>query len=239
MNHSIDYCWMPSPLGDMLLVGSVEALKGVYFADQKYRPAIGPTWTENDANTLLRTTRRQLDEYFGGTRNRFDLPIDPQGTPFQREIWKAIAGVRWGATATYTYLAVQAGRANCARAAGAATGRNPLSIVVPCHRIDHPAREPRHQEVADILKHEEEGDDGGRLPERPEKPQNPTDDGNNRAHLPAKVRRPPKDNEPSVGRNWLTSGEPRLYARASGVWTGSRRGAAEKLRAVRSESAAP
>ena len=96
MNRSIDYCWMPSPLGDMLLVGS-DALNGVFFADQKYRPAIDPTWTESDANALLRVARRQLDEYFGGTRDRFELPIDPQGTPFQREIWKAIAGVRWGA----------------------------------------------------------------------------------------------------------------------------------------------
>ncbi len=135
MNHSIDFCWMPSPLGDMLLVGTPEALTGIYFVDQKYRPEIDPRWNESGSKPVLSLARRQLEQYFAGRREQFELPLDPQGTPFQRAIWKAIANVRWGAIATYADLAERIGRAGCARAAGAATGRNPLSIVVPCHRI--------------------------------------------------------------------------------------------------------
>ena len=135
MNHSIDFCWMASPLGDMLLVGNGEALTGIYFGDQKYRPEIDAGWHESESKPVLSVARRQLEQYFAGRREQFELPLDPQGTPFQRAVWNAIANVRWGVTATYADLAERIGRAGCARAAGAATGRNPLSIVVPCHRI--------------------------------------------------------------------------------------------------------
>ena len=134
MNRSIDYCWMPSPLGDMLLVGNGDALTGIYFGDQKYRPEIDFRWNESESKPL-RLARQQLDQYFAGRREHFELPLEPRGTPFQRAIWDAITQVHWGATSTYADLAKRIGRAGCARAAGAATGRNPLSIVVPCHRI--------------------------------------------------------------------------------------------------------
>ena len=80
-------------------------------------------------------TAAQLDQYFAGSRKRFELLLGPNGTPFQRAVWNAIAQVPWGETLTYAELASRAGRPGSARAAGAATGRNPLSIIVPCHRI--------------------------------------------------------------------------------------------------------
>src|SRR3954469_10368325 len=126
MKSSVCYTWMPSPLGKVLLVGSDGALRGLYFHDQKYLPPIGAAWEEDDGLPVLRKARRQLDKYFAGSRERFDLPLAPQGTTFQRDIWNAIAQVPHGATRTYADLAVRTGRPQCARAAGAATGRNPL-----------------------------------------------------------------------------------------------------------------
>jgi len=135
MNSPIRYTWMPSPLGNVLLVGNDTGLRGVYFHDQKYLPTIDAAWQEENRMAVLREARRQLGEYFAGSRERFDVPLAPEGTPFQRAIWNAIAEVPCGATRTYADLAVRTGRPGCARAAGAATGRNPLSIIVPCHRI--------------------------------------------------------------------------------------------------------
>jgi len=133
--NTITYCRNPSPLGEMLLVANGDALAGVYFDGQKYLPAIAPDWREAPATPVLRAARRQLDEYFKGARMRFDLSLAARGTDFQRAVWHAIAAVPWGLTASYATIAAGAGRAGSARAAGAATGRNPWSIVVPCHRI--------------------------------------------------------------------------------------------------------
>ena len=83
----------------------------------------------------LLQAQRELAEYFGGGRTRFETPLAPAGTPFQHAVWKAISAVGFGATITYGELAQQAGCPGSARAAGAATGRNPLTLFVPCHRI--------------------------------------------------------------------------------------------------------
>ena len=135
MNQLIRYCSAPSPLGNILLVANGDALCGVYFDGQKYLPAIDPAWQEDSGSAILRTAHNQLDQYFAGSRKRFELPLEPNGTSFQRAVWNAIAQVPWGETLTYAELASRAGRPGSARAAGAATGRNPLSIIVPCHRI--------------------------------------------------------------------------------------------------------
>jgi len=135
MNSRIGYTWMPSPLGDVLLAASGDALCGVYFHDQKYFPAIDAAWDAEARVPVLDLARRQLDEYFAGERACFDVPLAPRGTPFQRAVWNAIAEVPCGETRTYADLARRAGHQGSARAAGAATGRNPLSIIVPCHRI--------------------------------------------------------------------------------------------------------
>ena len=132
---SIRYCTMDSPLGGMLLVADGPALAGVYFSGQKYHPQIAPAWREDASAAVLRAARAQLGEYFAGARAAFDLPLAAPGTAFQQAVWRAIATIPCGSTATYTEVAARAGHPGSVRAAGAATGRNPWSVVVPCHRV--------------------------------------------------------------------------------------------------------
>ena len=129
------YDYYQSPRGRMLLVADDKALTGVFFTGQKYQPCIEEEWRRNGTHAPLRQAKRELVEYFNGTRTRFTVKIAPRGTPFQRAIWKAISGVGFGRTIAYAELARRAGRPGSARAAGAATGRNPIGIIVPCHRI--------------------------------------------------------------------------------------------------------
>lgn len=128
-----DFC--ESPHGRILVVAVEEALAGVYFEGQKYHPALASDWRRDAHHAPLRQAVRELDEYFRGERRCFETPLAPEGTPFQRAIWQAIAAVPFGSTISYVELARRAGHAGSARAAGAATGRNPLTIVVPCHRV--------------------------------------------------------------------------------------------------------
>ena len=135
MKTGIQYDLVASPLGTMLLVASGDALTGIHFEGERYQPAIGADWRRTPDHLLLRAAQAQLDEYFAGRRTRFDLPLARIGTPFQRAVWTAIAAVPYGATIAYRELAARAGRPDSVRAAGTATGRNPWTIVVPCHRI--------------------------------------------------------------------------------------------------------
>jgi methylated-DNA-[protein]-cysteine S-methyltransferase len=130
-------CRVPSPLGEILLVADPqgEGLSGLYLQHQKYFPLAVDAMRDTPALAIFERAIAQLDEYFAERRTRFDLPLAPQGTPFQRQIWTAIAAVPFGQTITYAELARRCERPSAVRAAGAATGRNPLSIVVPCHRI--------------------------------------------------------------------------------------------------------
>lgn len=118
-----------------MLVADDQALTGVYFAGQKYHPRIDKKWKRADKHKPLRQAKRELSEYFDGKRTQFSVKLAPQGTPFQRAVWKSIASVEFGQTIAYGELAERAGYPGSARAAGAATGRNPISIIVPCHRI--------------------------------------------------------------------------------------------------------
>ena len=131
--HCYDY--YQSPRGRMLLVADDTALTGVYFTRQKYQARIDEGWRKNTRHALLRQAKHELAEYFAGTRTRFTVKVAPRGTPFQRVVWQTIAGVGFGQTISYTELARRAGHPGSARAAGAATGRNPIGIIVPCHRI--------------------------------------------------------------------------------------------------------
>jgi methylated-DNA-[protein]-cysteine S-methyltransferase len=124
-----------SPHGEMLLVAEDEGLSGVYFEGQKYHPPIGTAWRRDTRHAPLRQAKRELTEYFAGARERFETPLAPEGTPFQQAVWKAISTVGFGQTITYGELARRAGFPDSVRAAGSATGRNPLTIIVPCHRI--------------------------------------------------------------------------------------------------------
>lgn len=127
-----------SPLGRMLATAEGNALTGLYFIGQQHYPEATADWQEDGEARPFAALRRQLDEYFAGARLAFDLPLNPggkRGTPFQRAVWNAIAAVPFGATATYSSLAARCGRPSAARASGAATGRNPVSLIIPCHRI--------------------------------------------------------------------------------------------------------
>jgi methylated-DNA-[protein]-cysteine S-methyltransferase len=124
-----------SPLGAMLVVATDAGLTGLYFVGQKYFPRVDPAWREDATIAPIRSTLAQLDEYFAGRRARFDVPLAAHGTPFQRSVWNAISSVEYGQTITYGELARRAGHTGEARAAGAATGQNPIGIIVPCHRI--------------------------------------------------------------------------------------------------------
>lgn len=124
-----------SPLGDMLLAATGRGLAGVWFVGQKHMPDTRG-WREDAAHPVLREAVAQLRAYFAGERTDFDLPLDLQcGTPFQQDVWRALRAIPRGGTTSYAQLARQVGKPQAARAIGAAVGRNPVSIVVPCHRV--------------------------------------------------------------------------------------------------------
>jgi methylated-DNA-[protein]-cysteine S-methyltransferase len=132
MNYFSSYM---SPHGEMLIRTNGVALTGLYFVGQRYLPAERKEWQPDSTSAIVRHTQRELDEYYAGARTAFSIPLVTEGTEFQRCIWKAISEVRCGETISYATLAERSGYPGCARAAGAATGRNPISVIVPCHRI--------------------------------------------------------------------------------------------------------
>jgi methylated-DNA-[protein]-cysteine S-methyltransferase len=123
------------PLGRLLLVSEGAALTGILFEDGREPAVPGEGWTEDPAAPPFEDTRRQLREYWEGTRTAFTIPMELKGTGFQQRVWREIAAVPFGATISYRELAARAGAPGASRAAGLATGRNPIAIVVPCHRI--------------------------------------------------------------------------------------------------------
>lgn len=126
---------LPSPVGTLTLVASDVGLRAVLWEDDRPgRVTLNATQAEPDP-PILTTAASQLADYFAGTRMRFDLPLDPRGTPFQRQVWAALATIPYGETRSYAWIARAVGRPTAARAVGAANGRNPLSIVTPCHRV--------------------------------------------------------------------------------------------------------
>lgn len=131
----IRFARIATPLGELFAVSEAGALTGVYFTGGRHAPALSPVWHEDPAHEPLAACARQVGEYLAGRRRRFELPLAPRGTPFQRTVWDRIARIPFGETITYAELAAACGAPLAARAAGAATGRNPLSIVVPCHRV--------------------------------------------------------------------------------------------------------
>lgn len=124
---------MKSPVGDLRLYANEGALTAIYLENHKRAPTL--VASEGDNHPVLREARRQLEEYFAGKRHVFELPMEPTGTPFQQTVWKALREIPWGATWSYAELARHIGRQGAARAVGSANARNPLSIVVPCHRV--------------------------------------------------------------------------------------------------------
>lgn len=125
------YATMPSPVGELLLTASPDGLTGVYLPGEGRRPE--PGWELDRARFAI--CRRQLEEYFAGDRVTFSLPLAPPGTPFQLQVWNELVAVSYGSTISYTELAQRVGRPRSIRAVGGANGRNPVCIVVPCHRV--------------------------------------------------------------------------------------------------------
>lgn len=126
------YTILDSPVGALLIAGDGAAVSRISF--QRTRPFRPPgDWTK-DADALEAPVR-QLVEYFSGARRRFDLKLAPEGTPFQKKVWKELTKIPWGATISYGELARRVGIPTAARAVGAANGKNPIPIVIPCHRV--------------------------------------------------------------------------------------------------------
>jgi len=122
-------------LGDLLLVAADGKLTGIYFSDRKHAPAPKKDWRLDPKHPVLQQAAVELQEYLAGRRKSFTAPLCSAGTDFQSKVWQQIAQIPYGETITYTDLARRVGNPAAVRAAGLATGRNPLSVVVPCHRV--------------------------------------------------------------------------------------------------------
>lgn len=133
MNHA--YKIIPSPVGALKLVAGDEGLVAILWEnDNPKRVKLG-TLVENSDHPILLETERQLKEYFQGSRKSFSLKLDLMGTKFQNDVWQALLAIPFGETRSYGQLARQLGNPRATRAVGAANGKNPISIVVPCHRV--------------------------------------------------------------------------------------------------------
>ncbi len=124
-----------SPVGKLQLVAGVHSLRAVLWeGEDGSRIKLGACVEDAD-HPVLRETEKQLNEYFAGTRKVFDLPLDLAGTDLQKRVWMQLLQIPYGATQTYSQLAAQIGAPAAVRAVGAANGRNPVSIIIPCHRL--------------------------------------------------------------------------------------------------------
>ena len=127
------YTLVPSPVGTLLLAGSANGLHCIGFPTGNKARGADPAWQRSDE--MFADAARQLAEYFHGARRTFDLPLQPQVTPFQAEVHDALRRIPYGETRSYGDIAREIGRPRASRAVGAANGSNPLPIVVPCHRV--------------------------------------------------------------------------------------------------------
>ena len=134
------YDVMASPVGELLLTAEDAGLTRVYFEQHVHGDRVAPDWQRaagctGRATEVLAEARRQLDAYFAGKLTSFRLELAPSGTPFQQRVWAALRGIAFGATVSYSEIARRIDAPDAVRAVGAANGRNPLSIIVPCHRV--------------------------------------------------------------------------------------------------------
>lgn len=126
---------LSSPLGALTLVADDAALVAMLWPDDKPGRVRLAATSERGDHPVLAAAATQLDEYFAGTRTTFDLPLSPRGTDFQQAVWRALGAIPYGETRSYADIARAIGRPTATRAVGAANGRNPISIVTPCHRV--------------------------------------------------------------------------------------------------------
>jgi methylated-DNA-[protein]-cysteine S-methyltransferase len=135
MPSSTFWSELSTPLQTMVLACTGAGLHGAWFVGQRHFDGPAPDWQRDDQHPLLQEAAAQLTDWYAGRRRDFALPLAPAGTPFQRAVWAELARIAPGTTRTYGEVAAALGRPTASRAVGAATGRNPLSIFIPCHRL--------------------------------------------------------------------------------------------------------
>ncbi|MGH7881314.1 MAG: methylated-DNA--[protein]-cysteine S-methyltransferase [Candidatus Dormibacteraceae bacterium] len=131
---TIYYGFTSTPIGRFLMLGSGPTLRGLYLDQHQRTPALSKSGALPDEGRLD-GTREQLEEYFTGRRTKFDLVLQPVGTEFQLAVWSALQEIPYGQTTSYGLIAQRIGRPRAVRAVGLANGQNPISIVIPCHRV--------------------------------------------------------------------------------------------------------
>ena len=127
------YCYLDTPIGELLVAGDDDGLGMVGFPEGSMRREPEPDWIFNEKE--LAEARRQLSEYFAGQRKRFELKLNPSGTEFQRQVLDELVKIPYGTTVSYSDIARRIGRPRAVRAVGAANGRNPIPVIIPCHRV--------------------------------------------------------------------------------------------------------
>jgi methylated-DNA-[protein]-cysteine S-methyltransferase len=132
-SRSLFYTSMDSPLGELLLLGDGEELHGLYMQGGRKPARIAPQWKRSAAP--FADVRAQLQEYFAGERVAFDVPLAMHGTRFELQVWHALVDIPYGETVSYGEIATRIGQPSAARAVGLANGRNPIAVIVPCHRV--------------------------------------------------------------------------------------------------------
>jgi len=129
------YQIVESPIGPLTILSDGEGLTGLYMNVHKYGPSQTDGWRLSPENPVVSETARQLREFFLGTRLEFDLPLNASGTEFQRRCWQQLSRIPYGETWSYGEMAKKLGSPDASRAVGAANGQNPISVIVPCHRV--------------------------------------------------------------------------------------------------------
>ena len=129
------YMYVDSPVGALKLVAHDHALVAVMWDNEDHKRVRLAELIEDHQHPMLLRVKKQLEQYFAGQRQQFDLPLDFQGTDFQQQVWQTLLTIPYGETRSYKEIAVQIGNEKAVRAVGAANGRNPISIIAPCHRV--------------------------------------------------------------------------------------------------------
>ena len=127
------YTIIDSPIGELLLLSDGEALRGLYMQDGRKPATISPSWV--CSTEPFAAVTEQLNEYFAARRTVFDIPLTLEGAPFEREVWHALEEIPYGETVSYGEIARRVSQPSAARAVGLANGRNPIAVIVPCHRV--------------------------------------------------------------------------------------------------------
>ena len=130
----MNYAYLDTPVGTLLIAGDASAVLQITFPSRGKAAKAEAGWVESQRGPVAEAVR-QLREYFAGERTEFDLPLAPRGTEFQRSVWRQLRGIPYGETISYGELARRVGNPKASRAVGSANGKNPLPIVIPCHRV--------------------------------------------------------------------------------------------------------